>query len=205
VLSAADVQVLRDRLNAVIHDGVSADTLPADETGKILSQVAKQVAAARAKDAAHIAELETGMARLRKAAEAESSALRANLAAAIEATDAAVAEVASVREIQAQLADELQKSAKLLARAQARITELEAKPAPDAAQPVGAEALAELVDNFITSLGDRLGSLSLAGGDMVLKTAVVPTSGGARFVLPSAVGPAPPVLQELRLRLEPKG
>ncbi len=177
---------------------------PTTADDAIIALVADRLADLRAEDQKRIAALEKSVAAATAGSDTATAGLRASLAAALAATDATLAELAAARAERAKLADQLQGAAKSLARAEARLAELAIKPAADANQPVGAEAFADLVENFMASLGDRLGTLSLAGGEIALKTAVAPTASGARFVLPSANGPAPAVLHEVRLRLQPK-
>lgn len=201
-MSAADVMLLRDRLDAVIKGVATPDTgKPADP---IVALVASRLTEVRAEHQSRLAALEKRLATAERSNETSVAGLRASLADALAAMDATVTELAAARVREARLSDALAQSAKALARAEARIAELAEKPAADGTQAVGAEAFAELVDKFVGSLNSRLGSLSLAGGEMVLKAGVASTATGARFVLPSATGPTPGVLQELRLRLDPK-
>lgn len=200
-MTTADVLLLRERLDDLVRGRV--DLVPAGDP--VVIMVAERLAEARAADQKRIAALEQAVATARTQSTAVAEGLRNSLAAAVAATDATLAELAAARADLARLAEQLQQSARLLARAEAQLAEQAVKPAADGSQPVGAEAFADLMDKFVSSLGDRLGSLSLAGGEIFLKTAVAATStGGARFVLPSATGPAPAVLHELRLRLDPK-
>jgi hypothetical protein len=202
LMSAADVMLLRDRLDAVIKGVATPDTgKPADP---IVALVARSLTEVRAEHQTRLAALEKDLAAARQASEISVAGLRASLGDALAAMDATVKELAAARAREVGLSEELARAAKALARAEARIAELTEKPAADGTQPVGAEAFAELVDKFVGSLNSRMGSLSLAGGEMVLKAGVAATATGARFVLPSATGPTPGVLQELRLRLDPK-
>lgn len=218
-LSAADIKIIRDRLEAFTPDTPAAAAATPTTADGIVAIVAEKLKEARAADAARIKALEDARAadaeRIRtldaKAADTAGAAdaeTDAALRDALETTDVLLAEVARLRSLADGQATELATLKAGAERTQREIAELRAaqKPTRDGAQVLGAETVASLLDDFVGSFRSRLGALQVSSGDVLLKAGFTALGDGAGFVLPSATAPAAdqPALHEIRLRLDPK-
>lgn len=215
-LTAADVKLLRDRLDALNAGATVAGSTPADQ---LVAVMAAKLETARSADQARIATLEARVQALTaqvsdvttKAAEqaaTTSDERDAELRDALAVTDRLLADLDKTKASGNAAAADLAKAQQALARAEREAADLRAAADPKATggTVLGPETVASLLNDFVGSFSGRLTGLGVASGEVSLKAGFAQLGQGAGFVLPSSQTPAAeqPVLHEIRLKLDPK-